>query len=54
LTVKRAGVAMGAALVIQPDGGIADVNFKPGGNQLALILEHPGCPAIDGVRTDRR
>jgi hypothetical protein len=40
---------MGAALVIQPDGKITDVNLKPGGDPLPLMYEHLGCLAVDVI-----
>lgn len=40
---------MGAALVIHPDGEIADVNLKPDGDPLPLIYEHLGCSAVEVI-----
>jgi hypothetical protein len=40
---------MGAAIVIQPDGEITEVNLKPGVSHLPLMREHLNCQKVDVV-----
>jgi hypothetical protein len=40
---------MSTALVLHPDGGITEINLKPGVTHLALMREHIGCHLVDVV-----
>jgi hypothetical protein len=45
---------MGTALVLHPDGEIVEINFKQGGDHLALMREHIGCSLVDCVALTSR